>query len=751
MMWALRLAVAAILALVPFARAQPWVDEGPAPTTGFGGATGRVSAIVCSRTDPNRYYVAGATGGVWRTRNGGESWTPLTDHAPTTSIGALAFGSADERVIYAGTGEANFANHSRYGLGLLRSTDEGETWDVLGQSAFAGRCISDIVVDPSGTLYVATARAGGFPTRAAAFGHPLAEDPVGVFKSADAGSTWSMLAGGLPSADVTGLVMDPRDARVLYACVGVIFGSPDNGVYKTTDAGATWTRLAPGIPDGTSLGRTGIALAPSNPDRVYVLAVNPADATGGGATSRAICRSDNAGASFTAFALTSMHATYGWYFTPLSVRPTNANEAYFGGLTLRRTTNAGSSTSNIAIPHPDVHAFAWDAAGRLLMGDDGGLHRQDAPGLPWASLNNGLSIIQAYAGLSSHPTDDTFVLAGLQDNGTVRHDTPTPLWTSIAGGDGGWTQIDQTSPLRVFCESQGTGNINRSTNGGTSFSWIGADISGRNCFLPPYLIDPANPLRMLYATERVWVSTNGGTNWQPLSQDLTSGGSAAIRALAIAPSDSRFVYAATNDGRVLASEDSGATFALRLTGNPGWPRVTRELCVDPSDPRTVYLAGAAFGVAQVRRSTDAGATWESLDADLPDIPVHVIGVSRSPALTIYAGTDQGVYVSRDAAASWRRLGDGLPNAPVTDLLVQPERGRLLAGTMGRGVWTFSLACRTDFNGDGVSDQDDVAYLIHVIAGGDNPTGADPDVTHDGVVDQDDVWKLIDLIAGGVCP
>src|SRR5262249_54842924 len=159
-----------------------------------------------------------------------------------------------------------------------------------------------------------------------------------------------------------------------------------------------------------------------------------------------------------------------------------------------------------------------------------------------------------------------------------------------------------------------TGSLYMSTSGGALVTFAGNGLTGRNCFLPPYLIDPANPQRMLYGAERVFVSTNGGSSWSALSPDLTGGGSAsAIRALAIAPSDSNFVYAATNDGRVLASSDGGATFALRLSNNPGWPRVTRELTVDPVDPRTVYLAGAVFGAPHVRRSRDAGVTWQTLD------------------------------------------------------------------------------------------------------------------------------------------
>jgi photosystem II stability/assembly factor-like uncharacterized protein len=243
----------------------------------------------------------------------------------------------------------------------------------------------------------------------------------------------------------------------------------------------------------------------------------------------------------------------------------------------------------------------------------------------------------------------------------------------------------------VFVEFQGTGNLYRSTNGGNGFSFVGNGISGsdRNCFLPPYLIDPDDPDRMLYATHRVYESANGGSSWSPLSDDLTTG-SGAIRALAIAPSDPQVVYAATNDGNVLYSDDGGASFALRLAGNPGSPRVTRELFVHPGDPQTAWLAVGVFGATQLRKTTDGGASWSALDTHLPDVPVNVVAVLPGARDRIFAGTDAGLYFSPDGGASWQRYGKGLPRAPVIDLLLEPERGRVVAATQGRGVWRAPL-------------------------------------------------------------
>lgn len=741
--------------------AQTWSEWGPAPTSGFGGAAGRMSAIACSRTNPGLYFVGGADGGVWRSTNAGAAWTPVTDSMPTSAIGALAIDPTDESLIYAGMGEANFANHSRYGLGLLKSINGGDTWAVLVGDTFAGRCFSRIAIanDAQHTLYAAIAHAGGFPALAAAKMHPLANGRVGVFKSIDGGVSWMPLEGGLPALDATDVVVSPLTPNVVYAAIGNIFGSPENGIYRSGDGGVTWSRQTNGLPS-TLVGRIGLAMAPSNPLRIYSTIATQCDAFGGGSPLRALTRTDDGGNTWSTISTANFQSTYSWYFATAIAHPTDPGIAFFGGVDLVRTINNGTSFNTVSPPHPDSHSYAWDAAGRLLVGDDGGIHRSANLGTQWEALNAGLGTIQCYAGISTHPTDASIVFAGLQDNGTVRRSSSSLIWQAVAGGDGGWTQVDQTNPQRVFVESQGTGNLSRSINGGTSFSPVGGSITGRNCFLPPYLIDPANSSRMIYGTERVWQSIDGGSSWTPLSPDLTGGGTAAIRALAIAPSNSNYVYAATNDGRVLVSTNGGSVFTLVLTGNPGWPRITRELIVDPRDPRVVYLAGSAFGSANVRRSVDAGANWETLDGDLPDLPVNVIALDVRPVRPrLFAGTDAGLYQSRDEGQHWTRYGAGLPNTAVIDIVFEPGRNRLVVATQGRGVWSAPVVyCPADFDdGSGTGTPDggitlnDLLFYLDLYAAGDVRADVDDGSftgTRDrGVTIEDLLYLLVHLEAG----
>ena len=665
-----------------------WNPLGPAPIAN-GPYTGRVSAVAPSRQNPKLLYVGGADGGVWRSTDDGASWTPIGDALPTTSVGALAVDPKNDQVLYVGMGESNFANHSRYGLGLAKTSDGGKTWQVFGAREFAGRCFSRIEIDPSNPkiLYATTTHAGGMPIRNGARGHPLARGPLGLFRSTDAGRSWQRIGKGLPDLSATDLALDPKNPKVLFVAVGHIFGDRRNGLYRSTDGGLNFVKLSRGLPS-SGVGRVSVAVSPTKPSRVYANFVRAASATGGGASTLGFYRSDDGGTTWTRKSLGNFQASYGWYLSVVRVHPTRPDTVFVGGFTMRRSTDGGNSWRSVTPPHVDLHAIEFDASGRLLAGDDGGLHRSANLGSSWSALNK-LGLIQFYAGISLHPKSAGVILGGTQDNGSNER-SATGSWRHVFGGDGGCTAIDPSGSRR-FVEYQGTGNLFRSVNG-SFFRRSASGIFGRNCFLPAFAIDPSNASRMVYGTERVFLSTNAGSSWSAISGDLTQGGRAAIRGIEIAPSNGNYIYVSTNDGNVQATRDGGRSWRRVLTGVPGWPRTTRPFAVDPRDPKKVYFATGWFGVAQLRFSQDAGNTWRSLDGDLPDVPAHCVGLdARAPgAPLLYLGTDQGVWRSQDHGGHWERYGSGLPNTPVVDLRMDLPRGRIVVATQGRGIFWIPL-------------------------------------------------------------
>ncbi|MBS1724533.1 MAG: hypothetical protein JSS66_16445 [Armatimonadetes bacterium] len=671
---------------------QVWTDLGPSPISG--GTNGRVSAIACSGTDPNKYYVGGADGGVWKTTDGGVTWNPMTNREASSAVGAIALDPNDDNIVYVGTGEANYANHSRYGVGVLKSMDGGSTWTLLGNSSFAGRTISKIVINPQNTqeVYAAVAAAGGFPEKAGAKGHPLKDGPMGVFKSTDGGATWSQLLNGLPNQAGTDVAIVPSSPNIVFAAIGRPFGATENGIYRSTDSGASWSKLAGGLPTA-NLGRISVATAPNNASRVYALVVNRCDASGNNGSTLGGYRSMDGGNTWTSVPVGSFQATYGWYLCAVGVQPTNADVAVYAGYDLLRSTNGGTSFSTVTTQHVDNHAVAWDASGRLLCGNDGGIFRSTNNGTSWSNLNTGLGITQFYAAISIHPTDTNLVLGGLQDNSTAQRIGSTKTWTSSIGGDGGYTAIDQANPLREFAQYQGAGNLFRSTNGGGSWGGAGSGINAgdRSAFFSPVEIDPTNSNRMLLGTYRVYRSLNGGTSWSVLSGDL-SNGAGSIRALAISASNPSTVWVATTDGNVSKSTDGGATFARKLQSIPGWPRVTREITIDPSNDQIVYLAVSNFGTDQIRRSLNGGDTWQTLDGNLPDVPVNVIAVTKFKGKRmLFVGTDTGVYRSLDDGVHWSPYGTGLPTCCVIDIKIDTAHNRMVVGTQGRGAWSIVLS------------------------------------------------------------
>ncbi len=720
-----------------------WTLIGPAPigVAGSGNPTGRVAGIAADPLTSGKIFLATSGGGVWGINVSAPNWTPLTDAQPTLFTGAIAIAPSNRLVIYAGTGEANNAADSYAGRGLLKSTDGGTNWSLVGGSVFDRVSVSRIVIDPtnSNILYVATAD-----------GVNSASASRGIWKSTDGGSSWTNTTAAVStSVSFSDLAIHPTNPQILYAATGSASGSTINGVYKSTNGGSAWT-VAGDFPTGDiSNGRITIAIARTAPQIVYATVMNAAT----GALYRMMKSIDSGAHWFQLANVPNFVATQGAYDTALVVDPANANIVYAAGAaganSIIRSSNGGNSWTDISTgasetPHGGHHALAFDAAGKLLEGNDGGIWRLDnstPDSIQWTSLNGTGLAITPFNGIATNPTDPNIAFGGTQGNGTLKF-SDSKLWSTIRDGDTGFVRVDPANGNTVYRTFTrlglggiaGTGFFERSDNAGSSWSAKTSGIASSDPvnLYPPYIAAPDNSNRLLLGTNRIYESTNRGDLWSAISSPFSNGWNSAapIDAVAASKSNSNTLYASAA-GRIFVTINRGGTWNERDI--PGYGDHFSELLVDSSNSLIVYavrdrLTGSAAG--HIFRSVDGGINWSDISDNaapsgaitpLPDLATVSFELDpRNPGIAddiLYAGTEAGVYAfDSDNPTGWFKLATGMPNAQVADLEVNPATRVLTAATHGRGAWQLLLNVPgaisgkvfQDFNANGTFDADELA-------------------------------------------
>ena len=725
-------------------------DALPARNIGPANMGGRIVDVDVVESDPKTIYVAPATGGLWKTVDAGDSWKPLFDEQATLSLGDIAVSQANPDIVWVGTGEANARNSVSWGDGVYKSTDAGKTWKNMGLKET--RHIGRIVVHPKNPdiVYVA------------ALGHLWAPNKErGLYKTSDGGKTWQLSKYINENTGFIDVAIDPEEPDILYAstyCVrrdGFSGGNPktqtgpDTGLFKTEDGGKTWHKMTEGLPN-RPLGRCGLAVYRKNPEIVYAVVQTdqtnvtvqgqPAKTNVGDVDRGGIFRSEDKGKTWKKL---NDLCPRPFYYGQIRIDPNDDQRIYVLGVSFQESNDGGKTFAAAARgTHSDHHALWIDPhdSKHMILGNDGGLYFTKNRGTAWEAIRN-LPLGQFY-GVTVDMRKPYHVYGGLQDNGSWGGPSQTYLadgitlndWKRIPpGGDGFQAAADPNDLDTVYAESQYGGLTRVSlkgsmTKGGGSKSIKPKADKGEPAYRfnwnAPILLSPHKSTTIYYGGNYLFRSTDRGDHWEKISPDLTHGkpgpsddNGHTITTIAESPKKAGVLYAGTDDGRLHVSKDDGKEWLDLSEKIPKLPPerwFTRVEC-SHFDEATAYVTIDRHRNDDLKpyifKTTDYGQTWLPLANDLPpEAPVHVLRESSKNKELLFAGTENGLFISQNGGRHWQHFTNGLPPAVIVhDLVIHPRDRELVIGTHARSIYVMDIAPLEELTDKAASD----AYLFDV--------------------------------------
>ena len=677
-----------ILATDSINNSLPWQELGPLPlentnnavTWGTGPYSGRVTAIAVNESNSQEIYVGTAQGGVWKSLDGGVDWTPLMDQQISLAIGSITI-APDNHTLYVGTGEANHGGDNYAGIGLLKSTNEGKIWTILGSTYFADSSISSIVVTKSNpnNILVSTT----YATYAKGYTLSQNSNGLGIFLSTNGGSTWTETQTG-GNEGFAEMVVNTSNDNIIYA-------SDYSGyVWRSLNAGASWAKYI-GYSSSADQGRVAIAVTPANSSLLYIIFTNSSGeeifiAEYDGPTNYNQLNDFPAPNNY----------QYGpcsgqcWFDLTINVDPTNVKTVYVGTNNLYKTTDAGSTWSFLGGAeqngnlHPDMHAFAFDPSNpqTIYSGNDGGIYKSTNAGSTWSSLNANLGVIQ-FVSISASPSSDTHIIGGVQDNACDIY-TNSTSWTIGDSGDGAATAF--FSDTAFVCNYVYL-SYRYTTNNGISFYTLnnGLNLNDPSEFYAPMAQDPNTPTTLYLASNRVYKLTSGASSWTDISSQISTG---IITSITVAKTNSRVLYEGDDLGIVKVSTNGGTSwsqiFDTSVDSSALKSIPITSVAVNPFNSSIVYISLATKTNIRMYYSLDQGSTWSSEAlTGVPSVAVTVVKINPISG-TPFIGTDRGMYY-QNKTGEWNQIGFGLPNAAVFDFTFT-KSNYLVVGTHGRGAW-----------------------------------------------------------------
>jgi len=692
-------------------------NVGPAFTSG------RIGDIAIHPQNENLWYVAVASGGVWKTTNAGITWEPIFDGEKSYSIGCITIDPNNPHTVWVGTGENVGGRHVGFGDGIYKSEDDGATWTNMGLAT--SEHISKIIVHPANSDIVWVAAQGPLWT-------PGGER--GLYKTTDGGETWVKVLGGNEWTGVTDIAMDPRDPDWIYAATwqrhrtvaAYMGGGPGSGLHRSTDGGTTWEKLTSGIPK-SNLGKIGLAISPQNPDNLY--AAIELNLTEGG-----LFMSTDRGKSWTKQSNAVSGGTGPHYYQELYASPHYEGRLYMANNSMIFSDDHGKTFSPLKRDgvHSDSHSlnFSSSDSDYLLMGTDGGIYESNDGAENWRFIDN-MPITQYY----KLGVDDAMpfynIYGGTQDNGSHggpsrtdnQHGIRNADWWKTLGADGHQSAIEPGNPNITYAETQrgGLHRIDQITGDqvfiqpqpkeGESFERFNWDA--------PILVSPHNPARLYVASQRVWRSENRGDSWTAISSDLTRqqeriklpimgklqswdnpwdlramSNYSSITSLAESPVKEGVIYVGTDDGIIQITEDGGKNWRKVEVGSiKGLPTTAfiNDVRADLFDANTVYVAFDNHKNGDFKpyliKSEDAGRSWKLISANMPE--KHLVWRTVQDHVDknlLFAATEFGILFTNDGGSKWTKLTGGVPTISFRDITIQRRENDLVAASFGRSFF-----------------------------------------------------------------
>jgi len=680
---------------------ESWTSEGP------GNIGGRFNALAKSPTDDNVIYAGAANGGVFKTTDGGSTWNPIFDDQAYLAIGALEVDPNNANTLYAGTGDRNFGGGSHLGNGIYKSTNAGTTWVQSG--LIEASIVTDIIVDPSNSQRLFASTLGNVFEK---------NTHRGVYRSLNGGLSWDNVLFVSDSSGAIDLLIDPTNSDVLYTTIqnrmrtetSSLITGPDVGIYKTTDGGNSWNELTNGLPLGEQV-RIGLAMSPTDPNTVYACYTDTSlDVLD-------VYKSNNAGTSWIGMDVhnaglpDNVQGNFGWYFGEIYQNPYNANQLLIPGVDMYTTTDEGLSWYANVPPwytyevHADKHAILFLDSLSYIIATDGGLYKTTDNGATWTDIEN-IPVTQFYH-IDVDPLNPGIYGGGAQDNGSMQGNASQyNSWDRLYGGDG----------FRItFLENDDDGNYYQTQRGGLRYvnQSFSENIDLRPVFTDPDRVNWDMPYHinedeelLFSGTSKVHLMESAPYGmYTAISEDLTRVGLGnyqgspsrhTISEITQPKTDMNTVFVGTSDGLVWRGENDNSTWNWTDISGILPERYVTALRVSPNNDETIYvgLSGYKFNeqASYLYKSTNNGDTWEDISGNLPNIVVNDILILEDiNEDVLFAALDGGVYYTEDGGINWSLVGNNLPLVTMSELDVDHDNEKLVAGTYSRSMYSYDIS------------------------------------------------------------